>query len=61
MEKVERSLRLLDIIKFEIRCVRENILMSVDEKNAKIIELKLIVPGCKNWEGLDEILTHKKR
>lgn len=62
MEKEEndRSTKLVDIIKFEIGAVRGNILMSADDKNAKIKQLKLLVPNCKDWKGLDEPLQERK-
>lgn len=60
MERDENNISMLDIIKFEIKCVRGNILMSPADKNEKIKELKKLVPGCKDWEGLDSFIENKK-
>lgn len=59
MEKEENNFKLADIIKFEIGAVRGNILMSASDKNAKIKQLKLLVPNCKDWEGLDEPVVER--
>ncbi len=56
----DKSIRMVDIIKFEIRNVRGNILMTAAEKNSKIKQLKLLIPGCKDWEGLDEPVAERR-
>lgn len=61
MEIEENERSLLDIVKFEMGCVRGNILMTAQEKNAKIKQLKELVPRCKDWEGLDIPVLERKK
>jgi len=56
---VDKDFNLEKCIKFEMQAVRGNILMTADEKNAKIVHLKRIVPHCKDWGGLDSIMVDK--
>jgi len=55
----DKDFNLEKCIKFEMKAVRGNILMTADEKNAKIVHLKRIVPHCKDWGGLDSIMVDK--
>lgn len=57
----EKNVDLTDIIKFEIRSVRDNIILDASDKNEKIKQLKLLVPKCKDWEGLDEPVQEKTK
>ena len=59
MEK-EDNVSIVDVLKLEMQCVRGNILMTVEEKNNKLIHLKRLAPKCKDWEGLDEPIQPKK-
>jgi hypothetical protein len=57
----EKNGDLTDIIKFEIRSVRANIVLDAADKNEKIKQLKLLVPKCKDWEGLDEPIQERTK
>lgn len=59
-EKDDNSIRLIDVVRFEMGAVRGNILMTASEKNAKIDQLKLLVPKCQDWGGLDAPIEERR-